>query len=396
MLMAFAFSSFGFSTNQIAQAATTWDATGNYAINQNYFGEDYPHSMSLVQDGSDNLTGNGGTLTGINDYTWVITSGSVVDDTIHFIADYTGTPDAVTPQTTMHVTGIIAPNGTISGTWSDNYAGGERAGTFATSSGMATAKEMPANDGHVMTNPATMTTQSDAALNGTNGNTQAMGHSFWASLNTFSTESTTLPVGVYSTPDLGMALANAALSSPLSSTGIPAITPNTTYYFAAWSNVDGTWYPGEVLNFTTSVTEGQIGGEVVGGNGTLEVTSIEMTDSTATANGTFEDGWEYVFNVTVPTNESDVSMKFADWMRTGGSETLPTANNMRISSAEANNGGATIMITGANLYSTPALTMVTDLDPTLDGIQVKIIVEVKVPSGTTNGAYTTSYGIKSE
>jgi len=540
-LFALAIGSFGFSTNQIANAATTWDTTGSYVINMNYMGTDYPHDMSLVQNGIDQVSGNGGSPAGGNVYTWLIDSGFVLNDTIDFWAYYTATPDAVTPQTALHVMGTIAGDGTMSGTWTDTYQGGHREGTFSTVTGTATAKTNPV-EGDVMTNPATAITDSDAMLNGTNGNNTAIGHSFWASLNTFSTESPTLPAGVYSTADLGAITANTAFSALLSSTGIPLIAPDTTYYFAAWSNIDGTWYPGEVLNFTTTSTTtpsyvtvtmqkyvdgamatatsanstdfpmyatwsatnigsgegqytmsangygaqttpyqvmtdamtagasystneittteavgtscevegtqyalvgytygdtleearnatpslvapsftnmttdkyviilnddcatatsgeigGQIGGEVIGGNGVLEVTSIEMTDSTSTANNSFEDGWEYVFNVTVPTDETDVSMKFADWMRTGGTETIPAGNNMRISSAQANNGGATIMITAANTYTTPALTMITDLDPTLDGIQVKIIVEVKIPTGTTNGSYTTSYGIKSE
>jgi len=109
-----------------------------------------------------------------------------------------------------------------------------------------------------ITSPATGVTSTDATLNGTNGDSAATGRSFWVSLNTFSTASPTIPTGVYSTPDLGSISANAPFSATLSSittTGVPsnlpAITPNTTYYFAAWSEVGGTWYPGDVLNFTT-------------------------------------------------------------------------------------------------------------------------------------------------
>jgi len=378
MLLAFAIGSFGFLPNQLAHAATTWDTTGAYVINIEYLGTDYPHDMSLVQDISDNLTGNGGSPAGANNYTWVVTSGSVVNDTIDFFADYTATPDAVTPQTTMHVIGTIALDGTISGTWSDNYQEGVRAGTFSTVSGAAVADPIPV-EGNVMTHPATSITSTDAMLNGTNGASAGTGHSFWASLNTFSTASPTIPAGVYSTPDLGAIAANTTFSALLSSTGI-TVTPSTMYYFAAWSNVDGTWYPGEVLSFTTLGTGGGIGGDVLPGDGILEVTSIEMTDTTSTANNSFEDGWEYVFNITVPTNEADLSMKFADWVRTGGSELIPAGGNMRISSP----------------HSIPALTMTTDLNPSLDGIQVKVIVEVKIPVGTTSGSYTTSYGVKSE
>ncbi len=394
-ILAFAVGSFALSTSEVAFAATTWDTTGTYVVNMNYLGTDYPHDMSLVQDGLDNLTGNGGSPAGTNTYLWTVTSGSVVNNTIDFFADYTATPDAVTPQTTIHVVGTIAPDGTISGTWSDNYQGGERTGTLTTVSGAAIEDPVPPVDGNVTTNPATAISQSDATLNGTNGASDAIGHSFWASLNTFSTASPTIPAGVYSTPDLGAIASSTPFSALLSSTGI-TVTPNTTYYFAAWSNVGGTWYPGQVLNFTTGSTGGEIGGEVVPGTGVLQVTSIEMTDSTATANNSYEDGWEYVFNITVPTDETDVSMKFADWVRTGGSETIPAGGNMRISSPQANNGGATVPITAANTYSTPALTMTTDLDPVLDGLQVKVTVEVKIPVGTTNGSYTTTYGVKSE
>jgi len=104
----------------------------------------------------------------------------------------------------------------------------------------------------VTTKDATGVTSDDATLNGFN-KSDATGHSFWVSLNTFSTASPTIPAGVYSTPNLGSIAANADFSAPLTSvTGLPAVTANTKYYFAAWSNVGGTWYPGEILNFTTA------------------------------------------------------------------------------------------------------------------------------------------------
>lgn len=118
-------------------AAPQWDTTGAYVVNMNYLGTDYAHDMVLTQDSSGNLTGNGGSPAGANVYTWTITSGSVSGNTIDFLADYTATADAVTPQTTMHATGTIASDGTMSGTWSDNYQGGDRAGTWATASGTA-------------------------------------------------------------------------------------------------------------------------------------------------------------------------------------------------------------------------------------------------------------------
>ncbi len=89
-------------------------------------------------------------------------------------------------------------------------------------------------------------------------------------------------------------------------------------------------------------------------------------------------------------------MKFADWMSTTGSTTIAAANNMRISSAQADNGNATIMITAANTYTTPALNMTGDLDAIAAGKQVQVSVEVAVPSTTVNGSYSTSYGVRTE
>ena len=99
----------------------------------------------------------------------------------------------------------------------------------------------------------------NATLNGVNGDNDATGHSFWVSLNTFSTASPTIPTGVYSTPDFGTVAANTPFSASLSLvttqgvySNMPAITPNTTYYYAAWSKVGGVWYPGQIQTFTTA------------------------------------------------------------------------------------------------------------------------------------------------
>ena len=124
---------------------------------------------------------------------------------------------------------------------------------------------------YVTTNPATVVTSNDATLNGTNGSSAATGHSFWVSLATFDTSSPIIPAGVYSTPDFVAITANTAFSASLSSitttgvpTSLPAVTPGTTYYFAAWSLVGGTWYPGEILNFITLPLPGALSAEDFG------------------------------------------------------------------------------------------------------------------------------------
>ena len=154
-----------------------------------------------------------------------------------------------------------------------------------------------------------------------------------------------------------------------------------------------------VWNDDCSDTEGTIGGDVTGGsspNGTLAVTSVEALDTTATADGTFENGWKYVFNITVPDDETNLAMKFSDWSSAPAGNSIAAANNIRISSPQANNGGATVLITAANTYSTPELTMTGDLNAGMAGKQVKVTVEVKVPSTTVNGSYTTTYGVRTQ
>lgn len=69
-------------------------------------------------------------------YSWTITGGSVVGNSIDFDAVYTGGPDAI--GTIMHVTGTVDSNGEMSGDWSDNYQGATRIGTWSTISGAGT------------------------------------------------------------------------------------------------------------------------------------------------------------------------------------------------------------------------------------------------------------------
>lgn len=118
-------------------ASPTWDLEGSYVLNMNYLGSDYPHDVTLTQDNLGALAGNGGSPASANVYTWVVTSGAVSGNTFHMYANYTATADAVVPLTVMHLVGVVASDGTLSGTWSDNYQGGVRTGTFASSEGVA-------------------------------------------------------------------------------------------------------------------------------------------------------------------------------------------------------------------------------------------------------------------
>jgi hypothetical protein len=131
-----ALTAFAFGMSAFA-AEPNWDVSGSYVADMELNGSQYPHDMVLAQDSEGDLTGHGGSPVGANTYTWVIADGEVDGNTINFTAHYTATADAVTPLTVMLVTGIVDTDGSMSGTWSDNYQGGARAGTWETTTGTA-------------------------------------------------------------------------------------------------------------------------------------------------------------------------------------------------------------------------------------------------------------------
>ena len=151
-------------------------------------------------------------------------------------------------------------------------------------------------------------------------------------------------------------------------------------YYVRCSDAQGNISPASHAFFTT-----------LAGNGSLEVTGISAQKTYATADGTYANGWSWVFDITVPTTETSLQMKFGNWA--SGGNTIATANNMRISSSQASNGPITI--TTAGTYST-ALTLNSDLDSSKAGRQIQVLVEMKVPAGTAGGSYSTSYGVFSE
>ncbi len=119
-----------FSAALPAEAATTWDVTGSHVIKMYYGVNMYGHDMILTQDNAGNLSGYGGHPPGSNVYTWTIATGTVSGNTIEFWANYTAPSDATTPPTTLHVVGTIAPDGTMSGIWDDNFQGSYRTDTW--------------------------------------------------------------------------------------------------------------------------------------------------------------------------------------------------------------------------------------------------------------------------
>jgi hypothetical protein len=126
---------------------------------------------------------------------------------------------------------------------------------------------------------------------------------------------------------------------------------------------------------------------------TLAVTGISATQSLATADDTWEHGWHWTFNVTVPTVESSLSMQFSDWMGSAG--VIPVAGNTRFYSAQSDHADAAhaVIITTANTYTGPII-LTGDLDPATPGRQIQVMVETKVPAKAAGGSYSASYGVR--
>ena len=125
----------------------------------------------------------------------------------------------------------------------------------------------------------------------------------------------------------------------------------------------------------------------------LAVTNVSTTRSYATADNTFANGWQWVFDVTVPTGEASLSMKFEDFI--SGANSIPAASNVQYYSVQSNHTSASpIIISAANTYAGP-IELNADLEAAIAGRQIQITVEVKVPVGTAGGSYSASYGVRS-
>lgn len=130
----------------------------------------------------------------------------------------------------------------------------------------------------------------------------------------------------------------------------------------------------------------------------LGVTGITAVKTSAMANGNYADGWSWIFNVHIPANESantTLKLKFGDW--SNGSASIPVANNIRVYSASALNASTSdsaITINSANTYS-DALILADESTGDL-GRDIQVTMEARVPTGTTGGNYSTSYGVLSD
>ena len=130
LVMALALTAALVPATTVATGGTYWNVAGTYGISVGYSGSNYPETLVLTQSGVGTITGTslGQPCTpSCADFT--ITSGSVVGNTITMVA---------TSPFTLTLTGAIAADGSMAGTWADGLGGMDRTGTWSTTSGAAT------------------------------------------------------------------------------------------------------------------------------------------------------------------------------------------------------------------------------------------------------------------
>ncbi len=129
----------------------------------------------------------------------------------------------------------------------------------------------------------------------------------------------------------------------------------------------------------------------------LALTGVTPVSTTATADGTFADGFQWVLHFVVPTNETSFQMEFSNFTTPTSTGTIPAANNIRYFSPESSNATSSASaITETNNGFGGALTLTGDTSTTTPGRQIDVTVEVAVPSGTPTGVYSTTFGALSQ
>jgi hypothetical protein len=170
----------------------------------------------------------------------------------------------------------------------------------------------------------------------------------------------------------------------------------TTYYIqvntgvadASGNHLAATYGSAAASQFTTSAD-----------NTVLSVTGSSLLQSFATPDNTFAHGWKWQLSVTAPTAETQMQMKFTDFVGSGTS-TIPALTNIQFyspqSSDHSTEGTAVVFQNplDAGGFSLPLADLGTDLDPSTPGRQFQIIVEARVPVGTPGGSYSNSYDIQ--
>jgi len=320
--------------------------------------------------------------------------------------------DATAPTITdVNVSGIGTGGATVTWTTSEPTTGQVNYGT-TTSLGSSTTVESTASTTHSVDLSGL---DASTTYNYQISATDAAGNNATTSLATFDTTAVATPAPAISditATQNGTSSETITWNTDQASTGF--VSYGTTSGYGASTTVESTASTthsvtlnnlNEATLYHYQISESTNGGTATSTDQTfftestasttpLAVTGVDTVRSSASADNQYSDGWEWTLHVTVPDNENAFRIRFSDWGN--ASSTFPTANNMRIYSAQSSNATSSdsaISETG-NGYS-DWIYLNGDSSSTTAGRQVDLTVDVKIPFGTPNGSYTTTYTAES-
>jgi len=113
-----------------------------------------------------------------------------------------------------------------------------------------------------------------------------------------------------------------------------------------------------------------------------------------TPDNSYANGFEWVARITLPTNQPNIALQFADW-----TNSLAAGGNMQYYSeqilAGLGSAGTPVDIITASTY--PANVLVgNDADGSRNGIQTDIHIKLKIPGLTPAGAHSTTFKVRSQ
>lgn len=162
---------------------------------------------------------------------------------------------------------------------------------------------------------------------------------------------------------------------------------------------EGTQYFFEAVSGNTTATtteEGTFTTSSTASSTPLALDDTEAIDTTGTANGEWADGWEWLLSFTIPDDENQFQMRFTNFA--SDDDEIAAADNIRYFTSQsdsATSSARAVVIEEEGEYA-EAITLTGDADAATPGRQVDVTVQVKIPFGTPEGAYTTTFGVRTD
>lgn len=157
----------------------------------------------------------------------------------------------------------------------------------------------------------------------------------------------------------------------------------TTYSYTVYAKDAGNNEAGSSSTFETAACDAVV----------LGVTNNQLVKRYATKDGDPANGWHWILDVTVPTDETSMKIKFSDL---AGAGTIAAGNIHFFSeqSSNFNSAGSMASIAAANEWSDDVLLLDDDIDGNpANGRQIQIKIQAGVPADATDGSYSASYDV---